>query len=313
MLILRRVDLPRLGFVLARLNVAWAVQASVLTFLLITLLAARWLIFLRRQNIALPFKDVLALTWGGQFFNSVLPGSTGGDLIKIYQVCRLTPNRKAAATSTVFVDRLSALISLVLLSGCALVADTRPLAVIWRPEWRIPLLLAIFIILSSAGLAAGWLILRLVRGTTIYGRIRRTLTEAKANLVLNRRLAVAVVLAFGVHLVNFTTVYLFARALRIPLSYAQVLRMMPVVLLVMLIPITINGHGLREVLLIAYLQQFGVMIPGEPALGVQEIAVALSLLLVANDLLWTLPGGIWYLLKIRTSDDSPDQARRRNE
>src|SRR3712207_9577460 len=70
-----------------------------------TLFRSRWEIFLQQQKLALPFGTTLALTWAGQFFNSCLPGSTGGDLVKIFQLCRFWPQRKAAAASTVVADR----------------------------------------------------------------------------------------------------------------------------------------------------------------------------------------------------------------
>lgn len=40
--------------------------------------------------------------------------------------------------------------------------------------------------------------------------------------------------------------------------------MMPVVLFLVLLPITINGHGLREVLLIGYFTQMGITASGAP-------------------------------------------------
>ena len=81
---------------LTRLHVGWAVAGWALSSLMIVGLAVRWRIFLRQQNIALPFLTIFSLTWAGQFFNSILPGSTGGDVVKIYQLCRLAPDRKAA-------------------------------------------------------------------------------------------------------------------------------------------------------------------------------------------------------------------------
>ena len=98
------------------------------------------------------------------------------------------------------------------------------------------------------------------------------------------------------HILNFSIVYAFARSLEIGLTYGQVLLMMPVILFIVMIPITINGHGLRELLLIGYFGAMGVAIAGHSDLKVQDTAVALSLLTVGNDLFWSLPGGLWYLL-----------------
>lgn len=77
--------------------------------------------------------------------------------------------------------------------------------------------------------------------------------------------------------------------------------MMPVILFLVMIPITINGHGLREVLLIGYLGYMGVAAAAQPDVKLQETAVALSIVAVANDLLWSLPGGLLYLLRYRAA------------
>jgi hypothetical protein len=56
---------------------------------------------------------------------------------------------------------------------------------------------------------------------------------------------------------------------------------------------------LRELLLIGYLTHFGVHLSGNAAGQIQAMAIALSLLLVTNDLLWSVPGGILYFVKFR--------------
>jgi hypothetical protein len=52
-------------------------------------------------------------------------------------------------------------------------------------------------------------------------------------------------------------------------------------------------------LLIAYFTSMGVVIANQPAVHVRETAVALSLVAVANDLAWAIPGGLWYLNRFR--------------
>jgi hypothetical protein len=43
-----------------------------------------------------------------------------------------------------------------------------------------------------------------------------------------------------------------------------------------------------------------VTVAGHPEFKTLDTAVALSLLVVAIDLLWSLPGGLWYLLRFKT-------------
>jgi glycosyltransferase 2 family protein len=306
------VDWATLGTALTRLHLGWALLGWALTSLLIVGLALRWQIFLRQQRITLPFITVLSLTWAGQFFNSVLPGSTGGDVVKIYQLCRFVPDRKAAAAATVFLDRLTALVALVVLAGIAMIIDPVPLHVLSMQSLSTRMLSWLFISLAMLALATG-LLFRAIRSTLWGGRLVRTLAAAKDNLSLNQRLLAAVLLAFAIHLTNFLIAYLFARALGISITYLQILIIVPVVLFFVMLPITINGHGLRELLLIGYFSQMGFTLTGHPETGVREIAIAFSLLLVANDLLWSIPGGIWYMLRFKPAErrltTSPESGR----
>jgi uncharacterized protein (TIRG00374 family) len=293
------VDWKALVAVLSHLDARWAALGWALSLLLIAGLALRWQLFLRQQAIQLPFITVFSLTWAGQFFNSILPGATGGDVVKIYQLCRLVPDRKAAAAATVFVDRLSALLALLVLAGIALVIDPVPLRILSAQsfstrtlEWLLGLLLI--------GVLAASILFRTIRSTLWGGRLIRTLGAAKNHLSLNPKVLAAASLAFALHLLNFLIAYLFAKALGLAVTYLQIAVVVAVVMLLIMLPVTINGHGLRELLLIAYFTQLGIGIGGFSGSGVREIAVAFSLLLVANDLLWSIPGGIWYMARFKT-------------
>jgi uncharacterized protein (TIRG00374 family) len=305
----RKVDWGALGSVLNRLHFEWALAGWAVTSLIFVGMTLRWQIFLRQQGIFLAFGTVFSLTWAGQFFNSILPGSTGGDVVKIYQLCRLAPDRKAAATATVFVDRLTALLALLVLAAISFSLDPTPLRILSAGSISPTILLGGLVLGAILIAAVAWLILHLFRSTRLAGRVIRTLAAVKDNLSLNGGFLAAVFLAFAIHLANFSGIYLFARALGLSITFPQILLMMPIVLFLILLPITINGHGLRELLLIGYFTEMGVTLTGSPGRGVREIAVALSLLMVTNDLLWSIPGGIWYLLRFRSSAQPSDSTK----
>ncbi|MEY2562638.1 MAG: glycosyltransferase 2 family protein [Verrucomicrobiota bacterium] len=305
---MRKVDWGALGAVLTRLHFGWALAGWTFTALIFVGMTLRWQIFLRQQGIFLSFGTVFSLTWAGQFFNSILPGSTGGDVVKIYQLCRLAPDRKAAATATVFVDRLTALLALLALAGISFALDPTPLRILSAGSISPVMLLGGLVVGVILMAAVFWLMFRLFRSTRLAGRVMRTLAAVKENLSLNRGFLAAILLAFAIHLANFTGIYLFARALGISITYPQMLLMMPIVLFLIMLPITINGHGLRELLLIGYFTEMGVTLTGSSSSGVREIALALSLLMVTNDLLWSIPGGIWYLVRFKTMAQPSDPA-----
>ncbi len=293
----RSVDWTALGLLLRRVAPGWVLLGSALTPLLIATLTIRWRIFLRQQRIQSSFSELFSLTWAGQFFNSILPGSTGGDVVKIYQLCRVAPDRKAAAAATVVADRLAALMALLLMAAIAFVVDPLPLRLLSDQQVSIGAFTILMVMLAMCGGLIGWLLLRRFRSTQLVGRIGRTLAAAKNNLGFNLTSLAAFAVSLGLHGLNFFIFYCFAQALNVTISYGQVLLMMPVLFFLVMMPVTINGHGLRELLLIGYFTHMGVTAAGQPGIAVQEIAVGVSLLGVANELLWSIPGGVWYLMR----------------
>ena len=298
--VLHKLDWRELFQILGYLDGGWALAGCATTSLLVVGLGARWRIFLQAQGIELPFGTVLSLTWAGQFFNTLLPGSTGGDVVKIYHICQLAPDRKAAAAATVLVDRITAFFALLLLAGVGLIINPVPLRVLIHS-----LALGKTVLWASVALLVtlviAWLLFRVMRGTLWGDRLLRTLSAARRSFVFNWRWVGAFLLALAMHLLIVIAAYFFGRALGISIGYLQVLVMLPVISLFVMLPITINGHGLRELLLIGYFTEMGVTLGGNAGSGVRETAIAFSLLMVANDLLWALPGGIWYSIRFKSA------------
>lgn len=83
------------------------------------IISYRWEIILRaRSRVSLPIWDLLKITWIGQFFSSVLPGSVTGDLIKILYVQKFDESfSKKFIFASILIDRIMGLSGLILLVG----------------------------------------------------------------------------------------------------------------------------------------------------------------------------------------------------
>ena len=53
----------------------------------------------------------------GYLSNNVLPGATGGDLVKAYTIARRTPGKRTSAVMTVLLDRVLGLLALIILGA----------------------------------------------------------------------------------------------------------------------------------------------------------------------------------------------------
>jgi uncharacterized protein (TIRG00374 family) len=78
----------------------------------------RWDLLLRVLEIKMRLSRAFVLNMVGAFYNTFMPGSTGGDLLKAYYASKLTPHRTRAVMSVV-VDRVIGLLALVILGGVA--------------------------------------------------------------------------------------------------------------------------------------------------------------------------------------------------
>lgn len=82
--------------------------------------ATRWHLLAKAQGLSLSLKHLLELTMIGNFFNTFMPGSVGGDVVKAWYVAGREPQRKAKAVFTVLLDRSIGLTVIVLYSAATL-------------------------------------------------------------------------------------------------------------------------------------------------------------------------------------------------
>ncbi len=81
--------------------------------------ALRWWMLLRIQRIRISLWEATRLTFLGQFYSLVVPGTVGGDVAKAYYVTKHT-DAKAGAILSVFIDRVLGLGALTLVAAVAL-------------------------------------------------------------------------------------------------------------------------------------------------------------------------------------------------
>ena len=79
----------------------------------------RWWLLLRSQGIKITFRETVAVSFIGYFWNMVMPGAVGGDLVKAYYVARRRPGKRIEAVSTIALDRLIGLFAMLTISGTA--------------------------------------------------------------------------------------------------------------------------------------------------------------------------------------------------
>jgi uncharacterized protein (TIRG00374 family) len=96
-----------------------------LVFLSILAGSERWRRILASQGLKLSMVEVLKLTLIGAFFNFAMPGGVGGDVIKAYYLASGRPKAKVAAVTSVAMDRILGLYSMIAMALIVMLFDIR--------------------------------------------------------------------------------------------------------------------------------------------------------------------------------------------
>jgi uncharacterized protein (TIRG00374 family) len=278
---------------LRRAKLSWFAAGIGAYFIVELLGSLRWRILLRVQGIRLTFRRIFALFMIGVFFNLFLPGSVGGDIVKIYYLIRETGSyRKAAAMLTVLMDRLIGLIALIAISTVVIVTQY-PL-LLSTPQTS-ALLYTLIAILASAilGISFSFVI-------TGFGLVHKLpprfpghekLVELSVAYNLYGRAWTASLGGFAIsviaHLILFYTFYCAARAFTDAMSFKDITTVMPIISTITSMPISVAGVGVREKLFEDLLHAL-YAVP-------KNIGVLTSLVGFMITVVWGAVGGFIYL------------------
>lgn len=276
------------GFVtlLRGLNV-WLFAAVILVFPLQYLIAARrWQWLLQTHDLDPGFIEALRLTWIGILMNTVLPSSTGGDLVKGWSIYRRTPGKRVPAVMTVLFDRVMGLISLLLIGTIAAMFQPPIPGIAATSRFVSGTLL--FIIIGALVFFSGRirralriddLLSRIPMGKAIK-RLDDSLFHYRAYPVV---LAKCVAISFLVHFWTIVSVYFISQALGLNAPFSSFLIFLPIIFTGGALLPSIAGLGVIEGLF----QQFFALV-GMSA----SSSVALCVLYRVMMLVGAIPGAI---------------------
>jgi uncharacterized membrane protein YbhN (UPF0104 family) len=271
-----KTDWAELGQAFAHLRVHWWLAAVGLFGLCQVVSAVRWKRMAGALGFHRPLWHFINMYFIGTFFNLALPTSVGGDVVRISYLNNGS-GRRLAAFMAVLLDRLSGLMVLLGMACLAVALSPVPLEP-WIP-WSIWGM--------TAGAALTVLMLPLLARWFKLGELR--VEQIRTGLGVLRQPGLLLETTFWSGLVqagNVVQVWIIGLALgaHIPGSFYWI--MVPMVSLLTMLPISVNGMGVREQSTVLLLAPLGVP---------REIALTLALLSFASAAANSLIGGIVYL------------------
>jgi len=223
----------------------------------VILSTTRWLLLLRLAHVHVPFFRALSLQLTAVFFNVVVPGNVGGDVIKALYVAReAPPESKTTILLVVFVERILGLAGLVTLGGSMMVLGHSPANAL--PELRavkatLGLLALGFLLAPVIGVGVmrvwGAQIAGISKGSSRLSQIIQRLLEAARLLSRRTRiLALALLISVTMHAVSVFYFTQLTEAIRnAPCDFTSVATVFPIGLLSLVLPISLAGIGVGHV------------------------------------------------------------------
>ncbi len=272
-----RTNWGQLGHAFSGMNpVLWA-GAFGLYVLSQVISAFRWQLLARPLDFDGSVTQFTGLYFIGMFFNLVLPTSVGGDVIRAWYLDGRSGRRMAAFLS-VAIDRVSGLMILLLVACVAVLVYPFALpALVTGSVWGM-----------AAGLVVAFFLLPvLTRRLRLLDRLARIQRDVVAFLRHPRLLVGTTVLSFGVQATNVLLVWLLGLAIGVSVPAAYYWVFVPMVSLLTVLPISLNGMGVREGCTALFLAPLGVS---------PDTAVCLALLWFTVLAAASLCGGVVYFI-----------------
>ncbi|MFH1458025.1 MAG: lysylphosphatidylglycerol synthase transmembrane domain-containing protein [Candidatus Omnitrophota bacterium] len=252
----------------------------------------RWEMLLKALKIQLPLPRVVASFSGGLFFNLFLPSTIGGDLMRSIDLAAHT-KRPKEVIATVFLDRLSGYIGLVILALSALIFGWRLIqdqGVLWALFVISFLLIFILLVLFNNFLFSK--ISRLLNCLHA-GKAKELLMDLHQEIHYfkghKRTIIANVILSILIQAVGPLTFFIIAVALGLKINLIYFFIFLPIIGAITLLPISIGGLGLREATTTLFFAKVGVD---------THLALTMSLLNSSFIFICGSLGGLIYVLTL---------------
>lgn len=278
-ILIYKTSIKDIALKLAGVSWVWLAVAFSLHTLGLAISAFRWQILARAQGDKVPLLFLAKSYLVGTFFNIFLPTRFGGDVVRILDGSKYSKSL-VKSSAIVLVERSTGIVVLFLF---ALVAS------LFRLDMasRIPMIWEAFL-LGFVGLAAAAFFFLPMAGRLleklpekgIFKTVKHKVIAFRTTIIFyknkQKEFSQATVWAFLLQLNVVLYYYLIGKALHLAIPLLDYFIFIPIVLLIQILPITINGLGLRELAYIEIFRFYGL--PSETAVSFSVIEIAFGLI-----------------------------------
>lgn len=256
-------------------------------------MAWRWQLLLAAKGMHEPLGWLTRIYFVGYAAGQILPTAIGGDAVRIIEHARRRPEAKANAAAAVLMERVigAAGVLLVVAVGIAIAAgryeNVRALVFLEIVFVAITALILVTLFSRRLGPHLEKRVFPLGRRLRLEGPVSSLYRAMHEYREAPRALLFVLGVTMAVQFVRIVAIWLCGEAVGVDVSPLVYFILGPLLFLIQMVPVTLNGLGVREVFFVEFLTRFDVSEPAALAAGVLFYAVTIAVALPgAFILLW---------------------------
>jgi uncharacterized protein (TIRG00374 family) len=287
--IFRKIDFHQFGATLRNARMDVLVIGFLVLWIGHYLCIYRWRMLMRPLMPVLTMGQLIGIYCIGLFFNLTLPSVVGGDVVKMYYAGK--PSKAYAQSfAATFLDRDAGMLAMMIIACAAIVFY--PVVVPGIPVSLIVWSAFVLFVVVNIGIFSPYLhrvLTGLLRRLHLSKIAMKVDTISTAFQVMGKHkvvLVVSLLISFLNQLLVIAVTWIMALGLRLAVPFSYFLIFVPVITLISMIPISLNGMGLREYAFVSLFGGVGILSASSLAMGILS-----SVVLVLS----SFPGGIVYI------------------
>lgn len=302
-LILSKVNFNEIMLNLKSIRPFYLIAAFILYFIVVSVCSYKWGLLLRAQGLFLPLSKLILFYFIGIFFNMFMPGSSGGDVVRVYELSKYT-KRLPESLASIFVERLTGLLAIVSIALIVLlltpgIIQNRNVAYTAGGFLLISLFVSLILFNQRLAKKLSFIFNPLFNFLDFplfqrfsFSNPRKKFKELYFSLHLYKRhkkvISKVISLSFLAQGITILSYFLISLSFDFGIDLRYFFLLIPIIAIVKMLPISINGIGVSEGAFVLFFTPLGVSI---------SKAILLSLLIFTFLTAFSLIGGVIYGIK----------------
>lgn len=283
-ILITHIDIDNFFNVIKKIELKFYFYALVIALVQLLLNVTRWKIIINHLGDKIDHLILTKIFWIGLFFNQVLPTSVGGDVVKSYYLFKENVKFDRVVLSIV-IDRVFGMVGLSFLSMLVVIffhgrAGASPILIEVITLWFV-FYFSIGVFFMFDKIFFPFANIKIIKWlNSIAYDLRKIIFSINPSIKL-------LIISLFIHSLNILIFLVLAKGSGIFYLWESFVFIVPLATLIMSIPISIAGWGIRE----------GVLVAGLSYTGVQnEVTLAISVMFGLIVLLHSLPGAVLWLI-----------------